>query len=81
VLARADRIRSRSCSSITYQRAAERRRQLAAEIGELTGDFITTLLGAKRSERDAREASVHDLAITRTCARQSPWRTDGREQS
>ena len=64
-----------------YQQAAERRRQLAAEIGELTGDLITTLLGAGWSERDAREASVHDLAITRTCARQSPWRTDGREQS
>ncbi len=64
----------------SYQSAAERRRQLAAEIGELAGDLITTLLGAGWSEHDAREACVHDLAITRTCARQSPWSTDGRER-
>ncbi len=65
----------------SYQSAAERRRQLAAEIGELAGDLITALLGAGWSEQDAREACVHDLAITRTCARQSPWRrTDGRER-
>ena len=65
---------------ISYQSAAERRRQLAAEIGELAGHLITTLLAAGWSEHDAREACVHDLAITPTCARQSPWRTDGRER-
>ncbi len=64
----------------SYQSAAERRRQLAAEIGELAGDLITTLLGAGWSEHDARGASVRDLAITRTCAHRSPWRTDGRER-
>jgi hypothetical protein len=40
----------------SYQDAAERRRQLAAETGELAGDLITTLLGAGWSEHDAREA-------------------------
>jgi len=65
---------------ISYQDAAERRRQLAAEIGELAGDLIATLLGAGWSEHDARAACVDDLAVSRTCARQSPWRTDGRER-
>ena len=64
----------------SYQAAAERRRQLAAEIGELAGGLIRTLVGAGWSEQDAREARVHDLAITGTCARQSPGRTDGRER-
>jgi hypothetical protein len=56
----------------SYQSAAERRRHLAAEIGELASDLITTLLGAGWSEHDAREARVDDLAIARTCAGQSP---------
>ena len=47
-----------------YQGAAERRRRLTAEIGELVGELIATLVGAGWSEHDAREASVHDLAIT-----------------
>jgi hypothetical protein len=64
----------------SYQSAAERRRQLAAETGELAGDLIRTLLGAGWSEQDAREAGVHNLAVTRTGARQSPGRTDGRER-
>jgi hypothetical protein len=37
-------------------------------------------VGAGWSERDAREACVHDLAVTRTGARESPRRTDGRER-
>jgi hypothetical protein len=65
---------------LNYEDAAERRRQLAAEVGEFAGELIATLAGAGWSEHDAREACVHDLAITRTCARQSPWRTDGRER-
>ena len=64
----------------SYQSAAERRRHLAAEIGELASDLITTLLGAGWSEHDAREARVDDLAITRTCAGRSPVRTDGRRR-
>jgi hypothetical protein len=64
-----------------YQHAAEERRQLAADTGEIIRTFLDELVAAGWSERDAREASVHDLAITRTSARQSPWRTDGREQS
>jgi len=55
---------------ISYQDAAERRRQLAAEVGELAGELIATLVGAGWSEHDARAA----------CVRQSPWRTDGRER-
>ena len=65
---------------IAYQDAAERRRQLAAEVGELVGELIASLVAAGWSEHDAREACVHDLAITRTCARQSLWSTDGRER-
>jgi hypothetical protein len=64
----------------SYQSAAERRRQLAAETGELAGDLTRTLLGAGWSEHDATEACVHDLAVTRTGARQSPGRTDGRRR-
>ena len=44
------------------QAAAERRRQLAAEIGELAGELIATLVGAGWSERDAREANVNEVA-------------------
>jgi len=47
---------------VAYQNAAERRRQLAAELGELAGELITTLVAARWSEHDAKEASVHDLA-------------------
>ena len=60
-------------SSIAYQDAAERRRRLAAEVGEL----IALLVAAGWSGHDAREAPVRDLAATRTCASRSPWRTDG----
>ena len=47
---------------ISYQDAAERRRQLAAEIGELAGELIATLVGAGWSERDAREVNVSEVA-------------------
>ena len=45
----------------SYQSTAERRRQLAAEIGELAGDPITTLLGAGWSRQDARDANIRSL--------------------
>ena len=45
----------------SYQSTAERRRQLAAEIGELAGDLITTLLAAGWSRHDAREANIQNL--------------------
>jgi len=45
----------------SYQGAAERRRQLAAEIGELAGDLITTLLGEGWSQQDARVANIRSL--------------------
>jgi hypothetical protein len=45
----------------SYQSAAERRRQLAAEIGELAGDLITTHLSAGWSRHDAREANIQNL--------------------
>lgn len=44
----------------SYQRAAERRRQLAAEIGELVDELINTLIDGGWSERDAREANIRD---------------------
>lgn len=47
---------------ISYQDAAERRRQLASEIGELAGELVSTLVGAGWSQRDAREANVSEVA-------------------
>lgn len=41
---------------VSYQDAAERRRQLAAETGEMT-----TLVGAGWSQRDARDADIRSL--------------------
>jgi hypothetical protein len=49
---------------LRYQTAAERRGQLAAEIGELAGELIATLVAAGWSEQDAREANVKKLAGT-----------------
>ena len=46
---------------IAYQDAAERRRQLAAEVGELVGELIASLVAAGWSERDAREANIPNL--------------------
>lgn len=47
-----------------YQAAAERRRELAAQVGELVHEIITTLVAAGWFEKDAREANVHNLANT-----------------
>lgn len=47
---------------IDCQTAAERRRLVAAEIGELAGELIGTLVAASCSEHDAREANVQKLA-------------------
>ncbi len=46
---------------ISYQDAAERRRQLAAETGELVGELMTTLVGAGWSQQDARDANIRSL--------------------
>jgi hypothetical protein len=47
---------------IAYQDAAERRRQLAAEVGELVGGLIASLVAAGWSEQDARQVNVHNLS-------------------
>jgi hypothetical protein len=47
---------------IAYQNAAERRRQLAAEVGELNGELIATLVAAGWSAHDASTADVRRLA-------------------
>jgi hypothetical protein len=46
---------------ISYQDAAERRRQLAAETGELAGELMTTLVDAGWSQQDARGANIRSL--------------------
>ena len=46
---------------IANQDAAERRRQLAAEVGELVGELIASLVAAGWSEHDAREANIPNL--------------------
>lgn len=46
---------------ISYQDAAERRRQLAAATGELAGELMTTLVGAGWSQQDARDANIRSL--------------------
>jgi len=46
---------------IAYQDAAERRRELAAEVGELSGELIAALVGAGWSEQDARQANIRHL--------------------
>jgi hypothetical protein len=46
---------------IAYQDAAERRRQLAAEVGELVGEVIASLVAAGWCEHDAREANIPNL--------------------
>ena len=48
-------------AGISYQDAAERRRQLAAETGELAGELMTTLVGAGWSPKDARDANIRSL--------------------
>lgn len=45
-----------------YQAAAEERRQLAADAGEVIRQFVGALLAAGWSEEEARNANVGDLA-------------------
>lgn len=45
-----------------YQAAAEERRQLAVDVGELNRAFVQALTAAGWSEQDARNADVHKLA-------------------
>jgi hypothetical protein len=47
---------------IDYQNAAEDRRHLAAEIGELVGQLVLILTAAGWSEEQARNANVDELA-------------------
>ncbi len=49
---------------IDYQSAAEERRQLAADVGELIREFIEELVAAGWSEEQANHANVHELAAT-----------------
>ncbi len=50
---------------VGYKTAAELRRELAAEVGELAGELIATLVAAGSVEQDDREADVHKLASPR----------------
>lgn len=52
-------------SFVEYQAAAECRRQLAADIGELAGELIATLIANGWTEQEAREANVLSLANAR----------------
>jgi hypothetical protein len=47
---------------LDYQEAAEDRRQLAADIGEVIARFVDELVANGWPEEDARNANVHDLA-------------------
>jgi hypothetical protein len=47
---------------IAYQAAAEERRQLAADTGELIRQFVDALVTAGWTEEQARNANVHELA-------------------
>jgi hypothetical protein len=49
---------------IDCQAAAEERRQLAADIGEVIRRFIDALVAAGWSEEHARNANVHELAAS-----------------
>jgi hypothetical protein len=49
---------------LDYQTAAEERRQLAADIGEVIRQFVDVLIAAGWSEEQARNANVHQLATT-----------------
>jgi hypothetical protein len=46
---------------IDYQTAAEERRQLAADIGEVIRRFVDALVATGWSEEQARTANVHEL--------------------
>ena len=45
-----------------YQDAAEERRQLAVDVGEITRSFVDELVAGGWSEQEARNANVHELA-------------------
>ena len=61
--------RSIAGAFIAYQTAAEERRQLAAKIGELIRQLVDALVAAGRTEKEARNANAHELAITRPTTR------------
>jgi hypothetical protein len=48
---------------LDYQAACEERRQLAVDVGELSGQLIEALCAAGWSEEAARRADVHELAM------------------
>jgi hypothetical protein len=50
---------------VDYQSAAEERRQLAADVGELIREFVQELVAAGWSEERARDANVHELAANK----------------
>ena len=54
-----EQIRRAFCA---HQHAAEQRRQLAVDVGELSQQLTDTLTGAGRTREQARAASVHQLA-------------------
>ena len=60
---------------IDYQSAAEQRRHLATEIGEVIRQFVDVLVAAGWSEQQARNANVHELALHRpeTRRRNQRW--------
>jgi site-specific recombinase XerD len=62
-------------TATTYQEAAENRRQLAAEIGEVIGRFVDELVDAGWSEAEARNANVHELAARVSKGRGTPCAT------
>jgi len=51
---------------LDYQTAAEERRQLAADIGEVIRQSVDTLVAAGWSEEQAHNANVHEFATTDT---------------
>lgn len=46
----------------TYQAAAEQRRQLAVDVGEISQQFTDALCAAGYTAEQARQANVHQLA-------------------
>ena len=54
-----------------YQTTAEERRQLAADIGELTRQLVDALMAAAWTEEQARNANVHQLAINPSATQRS----------
>lgn len=65
-----EQIRRAFCA---HQHAAEQRRQLAVDVGELSQQLTDTLTGAGRTREQARAANVHQLAA-------GTWQPAGNEQ-